>query len=136
MERLIGRLHCSLYRATGGKIGGNLAGRPILLLTTTGRRSGVPRTVPVVYRRVGDSFVVVASNNGKPASPGWFHNLAASPDAEILVGRNRVSVRARVTEGGERDRLFGETAARWSNFRRYQEKTSRTIPVVVLEPRT
>lgn len=130
------RVHQFLYERTDGRIGASLAGRPMLLLRTVGRRTGLPRTAALLYVRDGDDHVVVASKGGDPRHPGWFHNLVASPDVEIQVGRTRLPVRARVAEGDERERLWAEAdRVNKGQYASYQARTDRVIPVVVLEPR-
>jgi deazaflavin-dependent oxidoreductase (nitroreductase family) len=122
------------FRAHGGQVtGGPFAGRPVLLLTTKGARSGQPRLAPLVYSRDGDHFVIVASKGGAPTHPAWYHNLLANPVVTVEVGGETFEALARVTEGAERDRLFAERAATSPNFAEYQKKTTRVIPVVVLE---
>lgn len=130
------RAHQWLYERTDGRIGASLAGRPMLLLRTVGRRTGQPRTAALLYVRDGERYVVVASKGGAPQHPGWFHNLVAAPDCEIQVGRRRVAVRASVAEGDERDRLWGEAdRVNKGQYGQYQSRTTRQIPVVVLTPR-
>jgi deazaflavin-dependent oxidoreductase (nitroreductase family) len=122
------------FRANGGHVtSGPFAGRPVLLLTTTGAKSGQRRLAPVVYSRDGDAYVIVASKAGAPTHPAWFYNLLANPVVTVEVGRETFTVRARVTEGAERDRLFAERVAASPNFAEYQRRTTRVIPVVVLE---
>lgn len=121
------------FRANGGKVGGMFAGAPLLLLTTTGAKSGQPRTTPLVYTTDGDRIVIIASKGGAPTSPDWYHNLVANPAATIELGHETLPVRARVTEGEERQRLFDQQAALMPNFAEYQQNTTRQIPVVVLE---
>ena len=122
------------FRANGGHVtGGPFAGRPVLLLTTTGAKSGQSRLAPLVYSRDGDGYVIVASKGGAPTHPAWYHNLLAHPLVTVEVGSETVTARARVTEGAERDRLFAERAAASPNFAEYQRLTARVIPVVVLE---
>ena len=100
-------LHVSLYRLTNGRIGGRfIAGSPILLLTTTGRRSGKRRTRPLAYVRDGERYVLCASNGGSPTHPGWYHNLRATGRAEIQVGPEQLTVQARTADPAERSRLF------------------------------
>lgn len=124
------------FRARGGQVGGPFEGAPMLLLTTKGARTGQPRLTPLVYTRDGDHYVIVASKAGMPSHPHWYHNLLAHPEAEIEVGTERLPVRARATEGAERRRLFDAMAERMPNFRDYEAKTSREIPVIVLERRS
>ena len=94
------------FRANEGKVGGMFQGAPVLLLTSTGARSGQARTTPVVFTRDGARYVIIASKGGAPTNPAWYHNLRANPDATIEVGTETIPVRASITEGPERDRLF------------------------------
>jgi deazaflavin-dependent oxidoreductase (nitroreductase family) len=121
------------FRANGGSVTGYFAGAPLLLLTTVGAKSGERRTTPLVHTMDGDRFVVLASKGGAPTNPAWFHNLVANPVATIEKGDEKFDVRAVVAEGDERDRLFDAQASLMPNFAEYQRKTSRRIPVVVLE---
>lgn len=107
---------------------------PTLLLTTTGRKSGEPRALPLIYGTDGDSYVIVASKGGMPTHPVWFLNLEAKPECELQVGAKAVSARARVAEGEERERLWRRMAEIYPPYLDYQKATERTIPVVVLEP--
>jgi F420H(2)-dependent quinone reductase len=126
-------LHTALYRATGGKWGGTMMKVPILLLTTRGRKSGKKRTTPLMYTRDGDNLVLIASVGGAPRNPGWYHNLRGQ-EAEVQIGSERRPVRARDAEGEERERLWAEMVRLYPAYADYQKKTSRRIPVVVLEP--
>ena len=130
-----GKLHRASYRATGGIIGGKLAGLPMLLLSTTGRTSGQLRTSPLPYLRDAERFIIVGSNNGGPRHPHWWLNLLACPSAELQVMRDRISVEARLASESERERLWPLLVAFNPPFERYQKMTEREIPVVVLEPR-
>lgn len=121
------------YRANGGTVTGPFAGRPLLLLTTTGARTGEPRTTPLVYTTDGDRLVVIASKGGAPSNPAWYHNLTVNPEATVELGTERFQVRAEVAQGAERDRLFEAQAAQMPNFADYQRKTSRRIPVFTLQ---
>ena len=121
------------YRANGGTVTGPFAGRPLVLLTTTGARSGEPRTTPLVYTTDGERLVIIASKGGAPNNPAWYHNLTANPEATVELGTERFQVRAEVAQGDERDRLFEAQAAQMPNFAEYQQKTSRRIPVVTLQ---
>jgi deazaflavin-dependent oxidoreductase (nitroreductase family) len=108
----------------------------MLLLETVGRKSGVPRSSPLMYVHDGDNFVVIGSNNGGEHHPAWYHNLLAAPDAAVVVGHERIAVRARVAEGEERARLFAEAdRVNRGGYTRYTKRTDRDIPVVVLERR-
>lgn len=124
------------FRANAGKVGGPFEGAPVLLLHTTGARSGEDRVHPLVYRSEGDGMAVFGSKGGAPTHPAWFHNLVANPDATVEVGTRTVPVRARVTEGDERDRIWSAQKADMPGFADYERTTQRTIPVVVLEPVT
>jgi deazaflavin-dependent oxidoreductase (nitroreductase family) len=122
------------FRAHQGRITlGRFAARELLLLTTTGARSGTPRTTPLAYTRDGERYVVIASNGGEHTNPDWYHNLVAHPEVTVEVGTERFRAIARVTEGAERDRLFAAQAAVMPGFLKYQDRTSRWIPVIVLE---
>jgi deazaflavin-dependent oxidoreductase (nitroreductase family) len=121
------------FRASGGKVGGQLAGMPLLLLTTTGAKSGRVRTNPVAYTTDGDRVVVIASKAGAPISPAWYHNLVANPTVTVELGAERFQARARVATGAERERLFNSQARLMPIFFEYQKKTDRQIPVVLLE---
>jgi deazaflavin-dependent oxidoreductase (nitroreductase family) len=121
------------FRANGGKVGGMFAGFEIALITMKGARSGSERTVPLVYTRDGDNYVIIASMGGAPKHPQWFHNIKANPDVTVEVGGDRFRARASIPDGAERDRIFNQQASEYPNFAEYQSKTSRTIPVIVLE---
>ena len=129
-----GDIHRAVYRATGGRIGGHMAGLAMLLLATRGRRSGELRTVPMPFFRDGDDFVIVGSNNGAPRDPAWWFNLRAKPEAEIQVMREHIPVRARLATTEERARLWPLLTAYNSAYLGYEKKTSRLIPVVILSP--
>ena len=108
---------------------------PTLLLTTTGRKSGEPRSLPLIYGRAGDGYVVIASKGGMPAHPLWFRNLEVAPECELMVGPKKVKARARVAEGDERQKLWDAMVEIYPPYTSYQASaTQRTIPVVVLEP--
>ena len=124
------------FRANGGKVGGNFVGAPLLLLTSTGAKSGRPHVAPMMYLADGDRWVVFASYAGAPNNPAWYHNLVAHPDAVIEVGSETVEVTAVVLKGDERDRLYAKQSELYPGFAEYQEKTSRVIPVVALERRS
>ena len=108
---------------------------PTLLLTTRGRKSGEARALPLIYGTLGDSYIVIASKGGMPKHPLWYLNLEAEPECELQVGAKRVSARARVAEGEERDRLWKQMAGIYAPYDDYQKSAAeRTIPVVVLDP--
>jgi deazaflavin-dependent oxidoreductase (nitroreductase family) len=121
------------FRANGGKVGGMFAGAPLLLLTTTGARSGQPRIAPLAYTSDNGHLVVIASKGGAPTHPDWFHNLRANPEVTVEVGKETFPARATIPEGAERQRLFEQMAAQMPNFAEYQRNTTRKLPVVVLE---
>jgi deazaflavin-dependent oxidoreductase (nitroreductase family) len=121
------------FRANGGKVGGQFAGAPLLLLTTTGARSGEPRTTPVMYRSEGDRVVVFASKAGAPTNPAWFHNMLANPTVTVELGDESFQATAVVTEGAERDELFQRQAQAFPQLAEYASQAERKIPVVALE---
>ena len=122
------------FRANGGKVGGRWEGRTLLLLHTIGAKSGQERVNPVAYVRDGDHFVVIASKGGAPNNPDWFYNLRASPDVTVEVGSERFQVHARVVaDEAERRRLYDKMVEVAPGFADYERKTTRKIPVIVLE---
>ncbi len=125
-------LHTSVYRASSGKIMSKLAGNDILLLTTTGRRSGSKRTLPLAYTTDGDTFVVTASNGGKPQHPGWYFNLKATPRAQVQVRAEVFDVVAKQVTGNERARIWAKLVAEHPQYKRYSTLTTREIPLMVL----
>lgn len=133
--RWTGKLNVPLYRLSGGRIGGHISKAPVLLLTTIGRKSGQPRTAPVVYLADGENLVVIGSNAGHGRTPAWSLNLQANPDAEVEVGRERRRVRARLSEGEERADLWSKHNRQYSGFDEYEARTDRDIALFVLEPR-
>jgi deazaflavin-dependent oxidoreductase (nitroreductase family) len=130
---LYGDEHVRRYLETGGEVGQIWNGVPTLVLFTTGRRSGAPRSSAMICARDGDAFVVIASQGGAPTHPNWFLNLQAHPDVEVQFGSERFPARARAAEGDERERLWALMTAAWPRFDLYQSRTDRVIPVVVLE---
>lgn len=122
------------FRANGGKAtSGPFVGRPLLILTTVGARSGESRENPLVYTRDGERYVVIASKGGAPTNPSWYHNLLANPEVTLEVLEERFTARAGVAEGEERDRLYQAQAELMPGFAEYQRRTTRQIPVIVLE---
>ncbi len=121
------------FRANQGKVGGQMAGMPLLLHTTTGNKTGRTLTKPLAYTKDGDRIFVIASFAGSPKNPAWFNNLMANPTVTVEMGAERFQARARVTTGDERERLFKLQADKMGIFYDYQKKTTRQIPVVVLE---
>jgi deazaflavin-dependent oxidoreductase (nitroreductase family) len=131
--KLFVKVHVWLYKASGGRLGGTMQKRKVILLTTTGRKSGEPRTVPVVPFVDGDEMYVMASMAGAPQHPAWFHNLKANPDVGVQLGPSLWSARAEIfAEGPERDRLWQKITTAMPDFGEYQKKTTRVIPVVKL----
>jgi deazaflavin-dependent oxidoreductase (nitroreductase family) len=131
---LFGDEHVQRYRETGGKVGHEWRnGSKILLLTTKGRKTGEPRTSPLIYENDGDRYVIVASKGGAPEHPGWYRNLSKNPDVELQVMDEVFPAHARTAEGEERERLWRLVARQWPAYDDYQQKTEREIPVVVLE---
>ena len=133
--RLFGDEHVRRYEETDGEEGYLWNGATILVLTTTGRKSGEPRKFALIYDSRGDDLVVVASKGGAPDHPGWYKNLLAHPDASVQVRGERFAVRARTAEGAERDELWRLMNRSWPNYDTYATRTDRVIPVVVLERR-
>jgi deazaflavin-dependent oxidoreductase (nitroreductase family) len=128
-------LHVTLYRLTNGRIGCRfIAGSPILLLTTTGRKTGKRRIRPLAYIRDGERYVLCASNGGSRQHPGWYHNLSATGRAEIQVGSEQLTVRARTADPAERSLLFPRFVDMYKGYAAYEHKTSRQIPLVLLTP--
>jgi deazaflavin-dependent oxidoreductase (nitroreductase family) len=132
--RAAGRAHATVYRASRGRVLGRIAGMPVLLLTTAGRRTGKPRTTPLTFFRDGDDLVVVASNGGADRAPGWSLNLRRNPRAVVAIGTAEVPVTARTASAAERARLWPEIVATHDGYAAYQRRTARRIPVVILTP--
>ena len=131
--RVFWRVHRTFMRLTGGRFG-KVGPMDALLLTTKGRKTGERRDVALNYIRDGDSHVVVASYAGEDRDPAWWRNLRANPEAEIRVGGRRVRVRAREAQGSERERLWARLVENDPAYAEYQQRTTRRLPVVVLEP--
>jgi deazaflavin-dependent oxidoreductase (nitroreductase family) len=131
---LFGQEHVRRYRETGGEVGHIWKeGSTVLLLTTTGRKTGAETTTPLIYASDGDRYVIIASKGGAPNDPGWYRNLAKTPEVEVQVLDDVFHARARTAEGAERDQLWAKANEVWPHYAEYQEKTDREIPVVVLE---
>jgi deazaflavin-dependent oxidoreductase (nitroreductase family) len=123
------------FRDNGGQVGGNFAGRPLLLLHHRGARTGKERVTPLMYQRVPEGYAIFASKGGADTNPGWYHNLRANPDATIEVGSDHLEVRARVVDGSERATIWERQKSDYPFFAGYEQKTARDlIPVIVLEP--
>ena len=120
------------FRANGGETSGPFKGRPLLLLTSKGAKSGQEGTTPLVYSKDGDKYVIIASMGGAPKNPAWYHNIKANPEVTLEVGTEKFKAKASVVEGAERERLYAKQAEMMPAFNEYKEKTTRVIPVVVL----
>jgi deazaflavin-dependent oxidoreductase (nitroreductase family) len=123
------------FRATKGKLGGSWEGRPLLLLTTIGARSGQRRTHPLMYLLEGNRVFIFASRGGAPTHPAWYHNLLAHPDVTVEIGDQTYQATAKPLTGAERDQIYARWAERYPMFHEYQQKTTRIIPVIELVPR-
>jgi F420H(2)-dependent quinone reductase len=130
-----GKLNAQIYRLTRGRFWNKVGTAPVLLLTATGRRSGEPRTVPVVYLADGERKIVIGSNAGHARTPAWSHNLQANPDAEVQIRGKRQLVRARVAVDEEREQLWRRVNEMYEGFDSYDANVDRDIAVFVLEPR-
>lgn len=134
-------VHVAIYRWTGGLLGSSWRvgsafpwGIPVLLLTTIGRKSGLPRTLPLLFIEDGDTIVVVASKGGLPSEPLWYKNLVANPECEVQIKRRKLKANARTASAEERELLWPKLVAHYPDFASYATWTERVIPVVVLEP--
>jgi deazaflavin-dependent oxidoreductase (nitroreductase family) len=134
-DELFGAEHVRAYRESGGERGYHWRGTTILLLTTTGRKTGEARTTPLIHRTDGDTWVVIASKGGAPEDPDWYKNMQADPDAEIQVRDEVIPVTMSTAEGAERSRLWELMCEVWPDYDDYQAKTDREIPVVVFTAR-
>ncbi len=132
--RWLMQLHRLLYRASAGRIGSRLDGMPVLELYTVGRKTGETRTHLLTYLREGNAFIIAGSNWGQDRPPGWFFNIEAHPQARIQVRGRMIAVRARETEGTERDKLWRKFKVIGSNYAGYEQTAKRVIPVIALEP--
>ncbi|NDL57375.1 nitroreductase/quinone reductase family protein [Phytoactinopolyspora mesophila] len=132
--RRLSRLHIFLYRLSRGVIGRRLVKNDMLLLTTRGRKSGKPHTVPLLYLLDGDTPVVIASWGGRPEHPQWYQNLQADPNAEVQIRSRKWRVRARTADPDERERWWPKVLAAYHGYRVYESNTDRVIPIVFLDP--
>ena len=130
---LFGQEHVKRYVATDGEEGHEWNGAEVLILTTTGRRSGERRSTPLIYGRHGDDYLIVASKGGAPEDPAWYLNLSQQPEVQVQVLGDRFTAHARTATADEKPELWEEMTGRWPAYTEYQRKTSRDIPVVVLE---
>ena len=133
LTRAFVRTHVAVYRLTGGRLGGSWGKAPILLLTTTGRRSGKPQTTPLLYLDDDGRFVVVGTNDGAPEHPSWYRNLEKDPNAQVQSRGRKFAVRARTASGEEREGLWRRLVEIYPNYERDQQRTKRELPVVILE---
>jgi deazaflavin-dependent oxidoreductase (nitroreductase family) len=132
--RAMSKTHLLIHRLSRGRLLGRVAGMPVLLLTTTGRRSGKARTTPLTFFGDGANLVVIASNGGADRPPDWSLNLERNPRAVVKIGKDELSVQARTTSADERERLWPGITATYSGYARYQKNTARQIPVLILTP--
>ena len=133
--RVMSELHARVLSVTKGRVGGSFRNAPVLVLHTTGARSGKRRDAPLLYLEDGDSYAVIASAGGAPSHPGWYHNLLANPDCSVSVANQTIPVHAEILEGEERERAWRGLTALYKSYDAYQEKTDRTIPVMRLRKR-
>ncbi len=134
VQRAATKLHSFVYRVTDGRVGGSIAGGPVLLLTTTGRKSGRERTIPLLYLKDGEDLVVVGSNGGTAAPPAWWLNLKNNPEATVEVGGRKVRVWAEEAGFEEKERLWTKLVEMYGGYEDYRRRTDREIPVVFLHP--
>lgn len=132
--KVLGTIHRWLYRSSGGKLGRTFFGAPVLLLTTTGRKTGQLRTWPLAYLHEDDRLIVIASNGGQPNDPAWYLNLRAKPYVSVQLGDHTRTMIAQTAEGDERARLWSRVVREYPAYEDYQRKTDREIPVVILQP--
>jgi len=128
------KTHLLIHRLSRGRLLGRVAGMPVLLLTTTGRRTGKPHTTPLTFFRDGANLVVIASNGGADRPPDWSLNLQQNPRAVVKIGTDKLTAQASTASPEVRERLWPEITATYSGYARYQQKTARQIPVVILTP--
>ena len=134
LVRLVIRAHTLLFRLTGGRLGARIVGAPVLLLTTMGRKTGKPRTTALIYLRDHGAFVIVASNGGVASHPTWYLNLKSYPEAIVELPGQKLRVRAAQANPEERARLWPLLTQMYAGYTRYQQKTTREIPVMLLHP--
>ncbi|MGB8363243.1 MAG: nitroreductase family deazaflavin-dependent oxidoreductase [Rhizomicrobium sp.] len=131
---LLGEEHVRVYRETNGERGYLWNGAPILLLTTKGRLSGKPRTIPIIFTRHGNTWIIIASRGGSPTHPKWYLNIVDEPRVQVQVKAQVFEATARTAQPPEREKLWAETIKTWPKYDEYQSRTSRVIPVVVITP--
>ena len=130
---LLGEEHVRVYRESDGEKGYIWNGVPILLFTTKGRKTGQPRTIPIIYTQVGDKQVIIASKGGSPTHPKWYLNILDDPNVDVQIKADKFKAKARSAESPEREQLWDEAVKTWPNYNIYQSRTERRIPVVVIE---
>lgn len=134
--KLMSKLNTGVYRRTGGRLGAKFAGgAPVCLLTTIGRKSGEPRTMPLLYLRDGADIVVVASKGGFSSHPQWYFNLLANPEVTVEIKKERLELTATVADDARKAELWPKLVAMYRSFDEYQQRTERDIPVIVCSPR-
>ena len=131
--KTLSAIHRLIYSASGGRVGRRIAGMPVLLLTTTGRKTGKPRTSPLSYFEDDGAIVLVASYGGRPHNPAWFANLVAAGEGEVTIGRERRQMHARPATPEERARLWPRIVETYDGYAKYQAKTAREIPLAILD---
>lgn len=134
VQKQAAKLHTAVYRTTRGRVGGRMLNSPVLLLVTTGRKTGRQRTTPLLYLKDGSDYVIVGSNGGTSGHPVWWLNLREKPEAAVEVGSEKVRVRAEEAAGEERRRLWERLVRMYPPYEDYQERTDREIPVILLKP--
>jgi deazaflavin-dependent oxidoreductase (nitroreductase family) len=135
MAHLFGQEHVKRYEATDGREGHDWRnGAPVLLLTTTGRASGLPRTTPLIYQPYGDGYLVIASQGGADRAPAWYRNLETEPQVQVQIKGDKFPARARTATPEEKPEVWRKMTAVWPDYDAYQQRTEREIPVVVLDP--
>ena len=132
--KIMTRIHIFLYRKSRGKIWNKMLGMPVLLLTTTGRKSGQPRTTPLVYLRDNGDYLIAASKGGADSHPAWYFNLEATPEVRVEVGGQAFTAQVTITEDEERDQIYERFKSAGAHFATYEQMTQRTIPVMRLTP--
>jgi len=135
VARVVTGAHKALYRRTNGRVGGRVAGMPVLILTTRGRKTGKARTTVLGYLADGDRLVLVASNGGDSRHPAWYRNLSDDPEVLVTLGTSTRPMTAYTAAAEEKKELWPRVVAAYGGYERYQERTTRDIPVVILEPR-
>ena len=134
VQKMLMQAHSFVYRVTGGKVAGRMFKSPVLLLNTTGRKSGTERTTPLLYLQDGEDIAIVASNGGAKQHPAWWLNLQANPEATVEIGDRKLRVRVEQASPEEKERLWPKLVEMYGSYEDYQRRTERAIPVIVLHP--